>query len=360
MKLAFLTSGLEPGCDGVGDYTTLLAAECARRGHAVVRLALNDEHALAAERTPELLRLPASLPWPERVRLAREWLCEFAPDGVSLQFVAYGFHPRGLVGQISTHLRAVLAGFPVRVFFHELWLGDEIGASWKDRAVGWLQRRGVLALLRALDLRGVDTSNATYAQLLSQRGVSAQVLPLFGSLPLPPLAPPRAGEGLTFALFGTLHPVWPAVPLFTHLRSLGVPVTLAHAGRIGSGEALWARLELAYGAHFCFRRHGELLPEQLAAFFAEADYGIATTPWSLIGKSASVAAMLDCGLPVVVNRDDVNFANMPLSASADPSLIRMDADLPAQLRASYRQPARLRLPEVAAEFLARWERALSR
>ena len=49
MRIAFVATCLEPGRDGVGDYTTLLAAECARRGHAVMRIALNDALATAME-----------------------------------------------------------------------------------------------------------------------------------------------------------------------------------------------------------------------------------------------------------------------------------------------------------------------
>jgi glycosyltransferase involved in cell wall biosynthesis len=358
MRIAFVTSCLEAGRDGVGDYTTLLATECARHGHTVTRLALNDAFVHERERLPDLLRLSARTPWPERVVEARAWLTEFAPDGISLQFVCYGFHPRGLVGRIAVHLRVLLAGWPVQIFFHELWLGDEIGAPWKDRAVGWLQRRGVFNLLRQIDVRAVQTSNAAYVHLLTRHGIRARRLPMFGSLPLPRPAAARAANPPTFVFFGTLHPVWPPEPFFTHLRTLNVPVILAHVGRIGSGANLWTQLEREYGTHFTFRRAGELPPPEIAAFFAEADFGIATTPWALIGKSASVAAMLDCGLPVIVNRDDVQYRGLPELAADHPLLIRMNHDLPAQLRAAQRRPARLRLPEVAAQFLADWEAAL--
>ncbi len=42
MRLAFVTGRLEPGSDGVGDYTRTLAVECARRGHAVCLLSLDE------------------------------------------------------------------------------------------------------------------------------------------------------------------------------------------------------------------------------------------------------------------------------------------------------------------------------
>jgi hypothetical protein len=61
--------------------------------------------------------------------------------------------------------------------------------------------------------------------------------------------------------------------------------------------------------------------------------------------------MLDAGLPVVVNRDDVHFPGMPEAPADHPLLIRMFDDLPAQLASVPRLPPRLRLPEVTSLFL---------
>ena len=291
------------------------------------------------------------MPWTQRVEEARARLTKFAPDWLSLQFVCYGFHPRGFVNRVAPHLRNVVAGWPLQIMFHELWIGEEARASWKDRLIGWAQRQGVLRLLRSLHVEIVHTSNSAYVHLLKQRGVVARELPLFGALPLPPAVASRTGEGLTFVFFGSLHPVWPAEPLFTYLRELGARITLVHVGRMGSGEALWNRLMQQYESVLSFRRMGELPPVRIAEVFATADFGIATTPWAIIGKSASVAAMLDAGLPVIVNRDDVQFRGLCDSGHAHPLLIRMSDDLPAKLRAARRQPPRLRLSDVCTQFL---------
>lgn len=357
MRIAFVTSCLEPECDGVGDYTTLLAEECARRGHAVARLALNDARLAGTSDAPDLLRFPHTMSWSDRLGRARQWLEAFAPDWISLQFVNYGFHPRGFAGATAARLRALFSGWPVQIFLHELWIGEELGAPWKHRAIGWWQRRGVLELLQTLDVRRIHTSNDTYVHLLARDGLAAQRLPLFGSLPWPAekAVPPR--EALTFAFFGTLHPVWPAEPLFSQLRKLNKPVELVHAGNMGSGEMLWRQLETAYGADFRFRRLGRLAPPALADFFAAADFGVATTPWMLIGKSASVAAMLDCGLPVIVNRDDARYAGVPEGAGDSDLLIKMGPDLPSQLRASVRRTPALRKTAVVDQFLMDWEAA---
>jgi hypothetical protein len=226
--------------------------------------------------------------------------------------------------------------------------------------LGWIQRRGVLALLRTLDVRLIHTSNPAYVQLLVRHKLAARCLPLFGSLPLPAASATRAGDRLTFAFFGTLHPVWPPEPLFSHLRELNQRIELVHAGQIGAGEMLWHRLESTYGRTFQFRRLGHLNAQAVADFFAAADFGIATTPWSLIGKSGSVAAMLECGLPVIVNRDDVHYASMPEDEPDSELLLKMGADLPVQIRAATRRVPTSRKAEIVDQFLVDWEAARNR
>jgi hypothetical protein len=215
-------------------------------------------------------------------------------------------------------------------------------------------------LLRTLDARLIHTSNPAYVHRLTQRGLAAKRLPLFGALPLPAVEHAGNGDALAFVLFGTLHPVWPPEPLFGQLRAMQRPIEIMHVGNIGAGESLWKQMESRYGAAFRFRRLGRLAPQALADLFATADFGVATTPWAIIGKSASVAAMLDCGLPVIVNRDDVRYPGVPDEPADTPLLIRMGADLPSQLRAASRCAPALRKPQVADQFLNDWEEAWKR
>ncbi len=357
MRIAFLTTCLEPGCDGVGDYTAALATECVRRGHPSTALSLNDSFIEGVKGDACTLRLGPAMSWSDRVARAREHLDRFAPDFVSVQFVCYGFEPRGLCWRAADGLRAIIGERPVHMMFHETWIGAERGASGKARLIGWLQRMCVQRVLRALDVRRVHTSNPAYAALLGKSGVPATVLPLFGSVP--PSARASRMERASpwrFLMFGTLHPVWPPEPLFTHIRALGVAAEIVHAGRIGAGAALWDRMQRDYSGAFEFRQFGKLSPEMLADAFAESDFGIATTPWEIIGKSASVAAMIEHGLPVIVNRDDVHYLDWR-EEGYSPQLIKMDDDLPDRLAAARRQPQHDLRTEVAARFLADLEAA---
>ena len=123
MKIAFITSGLEPGRDGVGDYTRFLAQECTRQGAAVAALALNDAlvktDAPANSEALPMLRLGRAQPWDVRFEQARRFLIEFAPDAISLQFVCYGYHPKGFAFRIAPFLQRLIGATRLQIMFHE-------------------------------------------------------------------------------------------------------------------------------------------------------------------------------------------------------------------------------------------------
>ncbi len=378
LQIAFLTGTLEPGRDGVGDYTRLLAEELARRGERVCLLALHDRFAAAIERAEiqtggarlPVLRLPHTLGWPERSALAWDFLDEFQPDWVSVQLVSYGFDPKGVVRGLDRWLQPLTQGRSLHWMFHELWIGHAEEAGRKERLIGRVQKFYIKRLLARLAPHVIHTSNSTYAGLLAREGVRALELPLFGAVPVtkqngetwlwPELQ--SAGVSLTGAnreqhwllgFFGSLHPVWPSEPLFSRLADAAAGqhkrVVLLSIGRLGPGEALWQNLAGQYGGRFAFHKLGERPAEQVSQFFNSIDFGIATSPLALIGKSASVAAMREHGLPVIVNREDVTFAGTP--SSADAEWIRLDGDFSRRLAVREPRVTAGRLPAVASALL---------
>jgi hypothetical protein len=77
-----------------------------------------------------------------------------------------------------------------------------------------------------------------------------------------------------------------------------------------------------------FLDKGELPTVLISSYLQSADFGIATSPLSLIQKSGSVAAMLEHGLPVVVSRlekagnaGEGNMMLIPLDASFEKNLL---------------------------------------
>lgn len=382
MRIAFLTGCLESGKDGVGDYTRDLAAACAQAGHVVMLIALNDRYVTGAHHEElqlargiavDTLRLPAAESWPVRTSTALAWLGARRPDWVSLQFVPYAFHRKGMVTGLDRHLAPLVGGCRVHLMFHEIWIGVERGASLRRRLVGRLQRFGVLRLVRSLAPTVMHTTNPAYIALLAATAVPTRLLPLCGSVPIAPIDPewlphelvrlgvpldstvPRTGCWW-FGMFGSLYPIWSAEPLFTRIAVAAEKaqrrVVIASIGHQRGGAQLWRALESRYAGRFSLCALGERSAAEISWFLQSVDFGIATTPWQLIGKSATAAAMVDHGLPVIVSRDDIAF-DVAATPLAEPLLHRMDEHLARWLiEAPPRGAPRDRLADLATRFLS--------
>jgi len=242
--------------------------------------------------------------------------------------------------------------------------------------------------------RALHTSNATYAGLLKREsgirvnlrlfgrrpfwvscrwrsGFTATELPLFGNIPVLDLGPepllpaqlaaagvpadPAGRNGWWLALFfGTLHPEWQPEPLTGILsraaKRAGKRLCMVSAGRMGaSGEALWEKMSRENGPEIVFVKCGEQSGGQISTLLQIADFGIAVTPWELMGKSGTVAAMLDHGLPVLYTRDNGNAEG----SAESPLFHRCDAALEAKLVAGLqKQEPNPRVREICARFLA--------
>jgi hypothetical protein len=156
------------------------------------------------------------------------------------------------------------------------------------------------------------------------------------------------------AIFGTLHPAWQPEPLMQRLRAAaeasGKRVALISVGRLGPGEPPWHEMQRRYGAQVPLLRLGEQPATRISQLLNSVDFGIATSPYSLVGKSATIAAMLEHGVPVIVNREDGPAAS-PDDRDED-RYIRLDQRFDDRLAHARRGPRRRRLSEVADQFLA--------
>jgi glycosyltransferase involved in cell wall biosynthesis len=353
VKILFLSGSLEPGKDGVGDYARMLAAECRRLGHEPFLLSLNDQWLAGKLQQPAELRLGAQISWPDRISAARAFLAQNGPQIVSLQFVPYSFHPAGLNFALPQILRAIMGQRRVQIMFHEIWIGSHKGTPLQVKILGFSQRLIIRRVVKTLDCPTVHTSNVVYTRLLARYGIDAIHLPLFGNVPVLEAGnKSRRGDSrLSLGLFGSIHPEWNPDKMLAELRKLGRSVRMTHVGRIGPGESVWNNLKKRYQGEIAFCRLGEQSPDYISRFFGSLDFGVATTPLSLIGKSGSVAAMLDHGLPVIVTRDDIHFRDLKDTGPISERLIPVDEAFLERLTAAQRHPPKPRLPEVAAQFL---------
>jgi hypothetical protein len=371
MKILFFCGSLEPGRDGVGDYTRRLAGACAARGHDCTVIALHDPFVGRATNLTQdnvrCRRLPVADTWAERLDCARQQVERLAPDWVSWQLVAQAFQPRGFLPGALLQAAPRLRGPRCHVLLHELWLGLEAGAGWRGLAIGWLQRRGVLCLLEQLAPDCVQTSNPTYQQALRAEGFAAGVLGLFGNIPVAGNFPGRdallarwlpGAAPLVAVTFGTLHPQWHPAATVDWLRAtarrLGRTPALLALGRTGARAP--AILDSFQRQNIAVSVTGELAGAEVSHLLAAADCGIAAHPWALIGKSGAAAAMLDHGLPVLVPRDDWRLRGpaAPPAGAREILFTRLhglDETGTDRWLAQRRAPAAA-LPRVTDEFLA--------
>ena len=352
MRLAFFCSSLEPGRDGVGDYTRRLAAECIRQGHASVVVALNDldvrQPAFETQSVDDIsllvLRLPQGMPWSARLAEARKWIGTFNPAWMSLQFVPFGYHPKGLCFGLGKKLSAMHPSAAWQIMFHELWLGLGAHSSLKHRLWGSLQRSIIRDLVRRLQPRVVHTQADPYQQALQRENIPASILPLFGNIMYVPgdawfnhLAPlvAAAGEGQNrdryylAGVFGAVHPEWSArqtvdvlLPLVQRARK---KLVLVFFGKSNLTPEVRNQLKETLPKEVAMIALGEKSNPEISQILQALDLGLATSPYQVIQKSGTVAAMLEHGLEVLVTRDDWHLAgpdSRPLAPS--PHLLSPD------------------------------------
>jgi hypothetical protein len=272
------------------------------------------------------------------MEILRKIVAEFQPDWVSLQIVPYGFDPKGLPFLLRSRLGLIRGGFSWHVMFHELWIEPKGG--WMRQVLSLLQKAILINLRRSIGPKAVHTSNENYARRLADAGISASVLPLFSNIarvaPDPTLRQKLVQEfdcGLDedkvwiFVFFGSIHPGWNVEEFLKRTceaaRKGGKQASLFFSigKNPGQGAEIWNAMRARKSQSLLFREIGEMSATDVSRHLQVADFGVATTPLGLLGKSGSAAAMASHGLPTVVPPVDVFVAREVLEKHG---LIPMD------------------------------------
>lgn len=333
MKILFICGSLEPGKDGVGDYTASLASELIGKGHQAMIVGLADghvEHLIEAARTERgrsvpCRRIPKSESWEAKLASLRQAVDAFDPDWISFQFVPWTYQKKGCVFGLGAKLRAAIgSGRRVQVMFHELWIGASADDPPAQRIFGFVQKLSIRALLRTLRPDLCHTSNPVFLRRLSALEPGSRLLPLFGNIPIVDGSPAEAldliaahsggapgpggrGDWILAGVFGTIHPAWdPADALadcLKHVGEGGKKLAIVLIGRNGSlKERLRERLRARFGDRLHWIEVGPQPASVLSQLFRILDFAFATSPLPLIGKSGSALAMLEHGVPLLVTR----------------------------------------------------------
>lgn len=318
-NIVFVCNRIECGACGVGDYTCRLALAVHALGHRVGIIALGEDGVVGdAPIASQLgansvLRLHGNMPLGVRLRQARSWLVEFRPDLISLQFVIFAFHPKGLPFGLAGMLSTLVDGYRLHIMLHEIWVGTAKPVSFKLFLWGRVQRWIILKMLKRLAPYVITVSNDFYYKLLNKEGVVLEVLPLFSNIPVNP--------SRTSWFFDQLSPVGITVKNRTDFFVIGYfglvascidfhksivraiscagdkRIVLLGVGRPGAqfsgiAEAIKKRLgEVVVMAHF-----GAQPAEYISDFLLSIDMGVIPFPICFSGKSSAVAVMRQHGV----------------------------------------------------------------
>lgn len=316
MQILFITPSYEPGKDGVGDYTRRLVAAINRTENGSIHskvIAWNDPFVSSITETNDSLRLPSWLKEEEKAKAAKRTIEAFNADWISLQWVPYGYHPKGLFLRQISSLKQAVAHHPLQLMVHETWIGAKIESTPKERLIGSLQRHLFKQLVTQLQPKVIHTQAMAYQYLLQQAGIHADLLPLFSNIiPTNPVRPKRSDSEIRVGFFGAIHPETNLDPLLPELIELGQqlskPIRLLQAGRLNPGGV--ERFESwreQWADQIRFEALGEMDSPGISNYLYSLDLGLSTNPFTLTDKSGSVAAMLEHQLPVINLRHDVNF-----------------------------------------------------
>jgi hypothetical protein len=293
-----------------------------KSGHDILLISLNDHWGQGqkdeVDGSLSLLRCAAATPLRQRAEATSQALRRFRPDWVSLQFVCFGYHPKGLgwrwnpvfadLGHLGKHRHLML---------HELWIGPP---PLRRLLIGWGQKWLIRDLKRRFRPDLVTTSINSYQNRLSRIGINAGVFPLFGNIPVGPrndnhiaglfraagcrmVQQPR-GTYLNGVFFGTVHPDFKVEGLVQWLAELqsrpARPILLSMIGRTGSASKQLTKRITQSLPNIEVVLMGEHSEETISQALQFADFGINTGAPELLGKSGTAAAMREHGLPIVL------------------------------------------------------------
>lgn len=317
MKIVFLCGSLESGRDGVGDYTIRLATELTRNGHKIGVLAFNDQYVkheveqinqINGTAGLPLLRLPFSFPSNKRIHRAKDWIENFNPDWISLQFVIFSFHPKGLPFGLSRQLLELGGKRRWHIMFHELWVGMDMNASTKNIIWGRVQKYLIKKLVLVLNPGLIHTQSRLFQRQLSRLGFETGYLPLFGNIPYAIRNNSEKKEDhskskkiIRLVLFALIHAGAPIVEFAREVARYSMDfdtrISLTILGRSGPEQKKWIAAFKA--ENLLVESLGEQTPEYISMVLSYSTLGISTTPIVLADKSGSIAAMREHGLPVL-------------------------------------------------------------
>lgn len=299
MNILFICGSIEPGKDGVGDYTRRLCGELLHTGNKIQILSLCDYQAISFTNEKQEIggievtvnRIPIATSNKQRFVWSQETIDKFQPDWISLQFVPYSFNPKGLPFWLPSFLKKLQGKHKWHIMFHELWLGIDIESSFRHKCIGKLQQFIVKNTIQKISPQIINTQNQLYQFFLQSHNIVADILPICGNIPLTAVKS-EMKKNTQFVLFGTIHPGAPFEDFISDLvanaTKFNNPIKFVFIGKNGSELSNYTDVLDDYAISY------EVLGIQsenvISQALIDSDFGISTTPYFQTEKSGVYAA----------------------------------------------------------------------
>lgn len=313
VKVLFVCGSMEPGRDGVGDYTRELAGALHSIGVEAEIIAIMDRDAAGILKEPQsardkninVTRLSKFLSFSKRKKEYQNLVAEFKPDFISLQYVPYAFSPKGIPLTLSTFLKLENHISNWHFMIHEVYIGTK--GHFKNKIIQRLQIAALKMLVNRLQPSVIHTTVPSYQSQLKTIGVGSDILGLFGNIPISKSfsrdhtdktfrgvyfgAPPKEDNFQNFIN---------AINQYLHKTDDMMEVVLC--GQSGEkGKKFAAALRNGINSkRFDIVEKGRMAADELSNLFLTRDFAIARISPYLLGKSGSAIAMLEHGLPLWV------------------------------------------------------------
>jgi len=308
LKIIFICGTIEPGRDGVGDYTRRLAGEVIRQGNEASIISINDSFSKTIEVTKQIdddiaitiYRLPKTLSTNKRFQQLHTWIQQLDPNWISLQFVAYSFHEKGLPFLLGRNLTQLSKGRNWHIMFHELWVGLANDENIKYQIIGGLQKKIIANLITQLSPKLIHTQTEIYKREIEHIGHTSKLLSLPSNIPVTGKITDTPNT-IAMVIFGSIYPNAPyqifAKEVNRYLKETKQKGTLTLVGRNGHEKNNWVRAFKSNNIPVTVL--GEQSVSSISNVLSNSTLGIITTPAYLLEKSGSAAALRLHHLPIV-------------------------------------------------------------
>jgi hypothetical protein len=309
MKIILICGSLEIDRDGVGDYSRLLAGALINQGHECALLSLNDRFVNNVQNEVQLvndvkisvLRIPLGT-LKHKISYIQAWIKDFNPDWLSLQYVIFGYHNKGLPFNLSKNLLSISGGRRWHIMFHELWLGMAVQESAKLKLWGRIQKHLIKVLIGRLKPKVINTQTQLYSIQLKKLGYNAPCLPLFSNITKIEGAQQfKNGHVIKLVVFGTIH----TGALIDELAADVAEYSLKYNEQVlltfigGCGHELDKWVNAWKSAKLDIEVMGKQPADIVSSVLQNSTIGISSTAVAVVEKSGAFAAMRAHELPVL-------------------------------------------------------------